>query len=73
MAVHASAVYADDLLYQCSIFLERQLMPVLYMQMTFYIYGASFWNGSSCQCSLDIKGHMHALHWHELPFQEDAT
>jgi hypothetical protein len=52
MAVHASAVYADDLLYQCSIFLERQFMPVQYMQMTCYIK----------------TGHLHVLHWHELPF-----
>jgi hypothetical protein len=50
-AAHASAVHADDLLYLCSIFLERQLMPVQCMQMTFYIYVASSWNGSSCQCS----------------------
>jgi hypothetical protein len=20
-----------------------------------------------------IKGHLHVLHWHELPFQEDAA
>ena len=50
-AAHASAVHADDLLYLCNIFLERQLMPVQYMQMTCYIYVASSWNGSSCQCS----------------------
>jgi hypothetical protein len=31
MADHASAVHADDLLYLCSIFLERQIMPVQYM------------------------------------------
>jgi hypothetical protein len=48
---HDSAVNADDLLYLCSILLERQLTPVQCMQMTFYIYVASFWNGSSCQCS----------------------
>jgi hypothetical protein len=45
-AAHASAVHADDLLYLCSIFLERQLMPVQYMQMICYIYVASSWNGS---------------------------
>ena len=50
-AAHASAVHADYLLYLCSIFLERQLMPVQCMQMTFYIYVASSWNGSSCQCN----------------------
>jgi hypothetical protein len=60
-AAHASAVHADDLLYLCSIFLERHLMPVQYMQMTFG------------RCHIDIKGHLNALHWHELPFQEDAT
>jgi hypothetical protein len=46
MADHASAVHSDDLLYLCSIFLER---------------------------CIDITGHLHALHWHEFPFQEDAT
>jgi hypothetical protein len=51
-AAHASAVHADDLLYLCSIFLVRLLMPVQCMQMT---------------------GHLHVLHWHELPFQEDAA
>ena len=51
MAAHVSSVHADDLLYLCSIFMERQLMPVQYMQMTFYIYVASSWNGSSSQCS----------------------
>jgi hypothetical protein len=51
MAAHASAVHADDLLYLCSIFLEPKLMPVQYMQMTCYIYVASFWYGSPCQCS----------------------
>ena len=39
------------LLYLCSILLERQLMPVQCMQMTCYIYVASSWNDSSCQCS----------------------
>jgi hypothetical protein len=24
-------------------------------------------------CYIDITGHLHALHWHELPFQDDAT
>ena len=43
---HDSAVNADDLLYLCSILLERQLMPVQCMQMTFYIYVTSSWNGS---------------------------
>jgi hypothetical protein len=56
-AAHASAVHADDLLYLCSIFLEPQLMPVQYMQMTSYIYVA----------------HLHVPHRHKLPFQEDAT
>jgi hypothetical protein len=37
-------------------------MPVQCMQMTFYIYVA-----------IDITGHLHVLHWHELPFQEDDT
>jgi hypothetical protein len=23
--------------------------------------------------NLDITGHLHALHWNELPFQEDVT
>jgi hypothetical protein len=34
-AAHAAAVHADDLLYLWNIFLERKLMPVQYMQMTF--------------------------------------
>jgi hypothetical protein len=59
-AAHASAIHADDLLYLCSIFLEWQLMPVQYMQM-------------QERCYLDIKGHLHVLYWHELPFKEDAT
>jgi hypothetical protein len=75
-AVHANAVHADDLLYLGSIFLERQLMPVQCMQMTFYIYVAC----TALACAavpgkgyIYIKGHLHVLHWHELPFQEDAT
>jgi hypothetical protein len=62
-------------LYLCSILLERQLMPVQCMQMTCYIYVASSWNDSLCQCSacrwpFDITGHLQSLPWHELPFQD---
>jgi hypothetical protein len=51
MAAHVSSVHADDLLYLCSIFLERPLMSVQCMQTNFYIYVASSWNGSAWGCS----------------------
>jgi hypothetical protein len=82
MSAHASAVHADDLLYLCSIFLERQLMPMQYIQMTLYIYVA--YPGTEAHdsavnaddllylCSI-LLGHLHVLHWHELTFQEYAT
>jgi hypothetical protein len=30
------------------------------------------WAAVPGRCSIDITGHLHVLHWHELPFQEDA-